>query len=45
MQLNLEWNIAKFIMFLFIPGFPQLLTTSWMYKRRHWFDKIAFAGT
>ncbi|KAF8346059.1 cytochrome P450 [Amanita rubescens] len=39
-----EWNIAKFVVFLFIPGFPQLLTTSWMYKRRRWFEKTSFTA-
>ncbi|KAF8707323.1 hypothetical protein AX14_013617 [Amanita brunnescens Koide BX004] len=44
--LSLEdaWNMEKFILLLLIPGFPKLMTSSWIYKHRHWFDNMSFTA-
>ena len=45
LKLHPAWNVIKLSLLLSIPGVPKLLTTSWIYKHRHWFDNIAFTGT
>lgn len=30
-------NLAVLILLMSIPGFPSLMKTEWLYKRRHWF--------
>ncbi|KLO20689.1 cytochrome P450 [Schizopora paradoxa] len=30
-------NLASLILLMSVPGFPSLMKTDWLYKRRHWF--------
>lgn len=44
LMLHRAWKMVKFMLILMIPGAPKLITTSWMYKYRRWFDNMLFTG-